>query len=299
MEWLNYHHLLYFFTVAREGGLAPAGRLLRLSHSTLSSQIHALEDRLGEKLFQKEGRRLVLTETGKVVFRYADEIFGLGKELLDVVRGKPPGRTIELRVGVVDVVPKMAVHRMLFPAITLTEPVRMICREGKLESLLAQMAAHELDVIVADEPLPSGNPIKAFAHFLGESGQTLFAAPALARSLKKRFPKVLDGAPFLLPAEGLSIRRAFDRWFDEIGARPRIIAEFEDSALMKSFGAQGIGIFPGPTAIEKEIVAGSGVKVIGRVPSVVERFFVITPERRIKNPAVMAIASAARKHMFD
>ena len=298
MEWLNYHHLLYFWVVAREGGLGPAGKVLRLSHPTLSAQVKALEERLGEKLFTKVGRRLVLTETGRVVYRYADEIFTLGREMLDTVRGGAGGQPLRLVVGVSDSVSKLVVRRLLQPALTLPDPVRLVCREDSSERLLADLALHSLDLVISDSPVPPGSSIRAFHHLLGETGVTFFGTKPLAAAYRAGFPASLDGAPMLLPLESLPLRRALNPWFEKHGVKPKVVAEFEDSALMKTFGNDGLGVFPAPTVIEDEIVAQHDVEVIGRTDVVKERFYAVSIERRLKNPAVVAILDGARHEMF-
>ncbi|MBN1607731.1 MAG: transcriptional activator NhaR [Polyangiaceae bacterium] len=297
-ESLNYHHLLYFWVVAREGGLVPAGRVLRLSHPTLSAQIHALEDRLGEKLFTRVGRRLVLTDVGRVTLRYAEEIFGLGRELVEVVQGRSSGTPVRLDVGVLDVLPKLAVRRLLEPALKLAEPVRLVCHEGGFERLLAALAEHALDLVVADSPVPSGAAVKAHHHLLGECGVSFFATPSLASAHRRGFPGSLSAAPLLLPTESLNLRRSLNQWFDKHGIRQRVVAEFEDSALLEVFGAEGVGVFPAPTAVEKEVETRYGVVCLGRADGVVERFYAISAERRLKNPAVLAISHAAHHHVF-
>jgi LysR family transcriptional activator of nhaA len=298
MEWLNYHHLLYFWVVAREGGLVPAGAALGLSHPTLSAQVHALEDHLGEKLFAKVGRKLVLTEMGRVVYRYADEIFGLGREMLDIVKRRATGGSRRVDVGIVDVVPKLVVRRLLEPALRLAEPVKLVCHEDKFDRLLADLSLHTLDLVIADTPVPTGGSIRAFNHLLGECGVTFFGTPSLVAAHRRGFPRSLDGAPLLLPLEHLALRRALNPWFDRHDVRPRVVAEFQDSALLKVFGADGAGIFPAPTAVEREIVAQYGVRVLGRAADVRERFYAISVERRLKHPAVVAISEAARHELF-
>ena len=298
MEWLNYHHLLYFWVVAREGGLVAAGKVLRLSHPTLSAQIHALEDQLGEKLFTKVGRRLQLTEMGRLVYRYADEIFSLGREMMDTVKGRATGQPVRLSVGIADPVPKHVVRRLLEPALTLPEPVKLMCHEDDFDKLLANLALHALDLVIADSPVPSGSNIRAFNHLLGECGVSVFGSKALAQQHRKGFPRSLDGAPFLLPLPNLTLRRALDQWFGAQGVHPRVIAEFEDSALLKVFGGDGLGLFPGPTAVEAEICKQHEVQVVGRIEDVKERFYAISIERRLKNPAVVAICDAARQSLF-
>jgi len=298
VEWVNYHHLLYFWVVAREGGLLPAGKVLRLSHPTLSAQIHALEDHLGEKLFSKVGRKLALTEMGHVVFGYADNIFTLGREMLDAVKDRSTGQPLRLQVGVVDVVPKIIVRRLLDPALSLPEPVRLVCYEDSYEKLLADLALHSLDIVIADSPVPSGSSVRAFNHLLGETSVSFFGKKPLARRFRRGFPGSLDGAPMLLPLENSTLRRALDQWFDRNGVKPRVVAEFEDSALLKVFGADGIGIFSAPSAVEKEVCRQYGVYVLGRAPEVKERFYAVSVERRLKHPAVVAISDAARQELF-
>ena len=298
IEWINYHHLLYFWVVAREGGLVPAGKVLHLSHPTLSAQIHALEDNLGEKLFAKAGRKLALTDVGRVVFRYADEIFTLGREMLDTVKGRSTGQPLRLDVGIVDVVPKLVVRRLLQPALALPEPVRIACYEDSYEKLLAELALHSLDIVIADSPVPSGSNVRAFNHLLGETGVSFFGAKSLASKLKRGFPKSLDGAPMLLPLESSALGRALRQWFDRNGVRPRVVAEFEDSALLEVFGADGVGVFTAPTAVETEVCRQYGVSVLGRAEGVRERFYAVSVERRLKNPAVVAISEAARHEVF-
>lgn len=293
MEWLNYHHLFYFWHVAREGGLMPAGRVLRLSHPTLSAQIKALERRLAAPLFRKEGRRLVLTDTGRVVFRYADEIFSLGREMVNTVEGSGTGAPVRLVVGVADAVPKVVVRRLLQPALALRDPVRLICHEGDFTHLLTELALHHLDVVISDAPVPPGSPIRAFTHLLAECGITFFATPALAGAKRQRFPASLHGAPMVLPVTHLPLRRALDAWFDREGVRPNVVVECEDSALLKEFGADGVGIFPGPTTVEAQIVKQYGVRIVGRTTDVTERFYAISAERRIKHQAVGAVVGQA------
>lgn len=298
MEWINYHHLLYFWTVAREGGLIQAGKVLRLSHPTLSAQIHALEDQLGEKLFVKVGRKLALTEQGRVAFRYADEIFALGREMVDTVKGRSVGQALRLDVGIVDVLPKFVVRSLLQPALELAQPVRLVCQERSYEELLAALALHTLDIVISDAPVPAGSSVRAFNHLLGETGVAIFGTKQLVAKYKRDFPKSLDGAPFLLPLETLHIRRSLNLWFDRHGIKPLIVAEFEDSALLKAFGADGIGLFPAPSVVEKEVMTQYGVHSLGLADDVKERFYAISVERRLKHPAVVAISNAARHELF-
>lgn len=298
MEWINYHHLLYFWVVAREGGLVPAGRVLRLSHPTLSAQIHALEDQLGEKLFTKVGRKLALTEVGRVVYRYAEEIFTLGREMVDAVKGRTTGKPLRLEVGIADVVPKLVVRRLLQPALGLPEPVRLVCREGTNEQLLADLSVHTLDIVISDAPVPPGSTVRAFHHLLGETGVSFFGVKRLAEAHRRGFPRSLDGAPMLLPLESLNLRRALDHWFARHDLRPHIAGEFEDSALLNVFGADGAGIFVAPSAVEQEVMREHGVHLVGRTDQVRERYYAVSVERRLKHPAVVAISHAARHEMF-
>ena len=294
MEWLNYHHLLYFWTVAHEGGVARAAAKLRLAHPTVSGQIHALEDALGEKLFEREGRKLALTEMWRVVYGYADEIFGLGRELLDVVKRRPVGRPLQLVVGISDAVPKLVAKRLLDPARALPDPVRLVCREDKADRLVAELAAGGLDVVLSDSPRSPTGRIRAFNHRLGDSEVALFATAALAARYRRGFPGSLDGAPMILPGEGTALRRSLDAWLDAQRIRPRIEAEVDDTALIKAFGQDGVGLFPAAAVIEAEVRRQYGVEVVGRIPDVREEFYAISAERRLRHPAVVAISSAAR-----
>ena len=298
MHPLNYQHLLYFWVVAKEGGLVPAGKVLRLSHPTLSAQIRALEDRLGEPLFSRAGRKLVLTDVGRVALRYAEAIFGLGDELVEVVQGKQTGRLMRLDVGVVDVLPKLLVKNLLEPALSLAEPVRLVCHEGSFDRLLAGLAEHTLDIVLADSPVPSGSAVRAHHHLLGQCGVGFFASPSLARAYRRGFPASLGGAPFLLPAEGLTLRRSLNTWFDRHGIVPRVIAEFADSALLKIFGADGIGVFPAPLAVARDVVERYRVEQLGPAEGVCERVYAVSAERRLNHPAVVAIARAAHQEVL-
>lgn len=298
MEALNYHHLRYFWVVAREGGLVPAGKVLRLSHPTLSAQIHALERQLGQKLFVKPGRKLVLTDVGRVVYQYADEIFSLGRELADAVAGRATGRALRLNVGIADVVSKRVVRRLLQPALTLPEPVRLACYESSFDKLLGDLAAHTLDVVLSDAPVPPGSHVRAFDHLLGETGVTFFGTKELVRAHRRGFPRSLDGAPMLMPLESLTLRRSLDEWLARHRIAPRVVAEFEDSALLKVFGGDGLGIFAAPSVVEAEVTADYDVEVLGRAPEIRERYYAISVERRLENPAVVAITGAARDELF-
>ncbi|MEZ4367847.1 MAG: LysR family transcriptional regulator [Kofleriaceae bacterium] len=297
MEWLNYHHLLYFYAVAREGGLAPAGKLLRLSQSAISGQIKRLEDMLGHALFEKRGRKLELTETGRVAYRYAEEIFGLGTEMLDAVRGRPVGRVPKLKVGVVDVVPKLLVRRLLAPALA-DASLQLSCVEDRYEALLGELATHAIDVVIADAPVPPAVAVRAYNHLLGESTSTLVAPAVMAAGLRRSFPRGLDGAPLLLPLPGTGARRDLEAWFDAEEVRPSVRAEAEDSALLDAFAADGMGAVFVPTVIAREIARRYDLTVIAEVPAVRARYYAISAERRLAHPAVVAIRSAARGALF-
>jgi LysR family transcriptional regulator, transcriptional activator of nhaA len=299
MEWLNYHHLLYFWVVAKEGSIVRASEELHLAHPTISGQIHRLEEVLGEKLFARRGRHLVLTEAGHLAFRYADEIFSLGREFVDTLKGRASGRPLRLVVGVADVLPPSLVRRFLEPAFRLGQPVQVICRADKsIEEFIAELALHRVDVVISDGPAGAGVAVRAFNHLLGECGTTFFAAPKLAAATRRKFPRSLHGAPFLLPGAPSSVRRSLEQWFLAEDVRPTIIAEFDDSALAKDFGMEGMGIFAAPTVIEGEVLRQYEVRVVGRADAVRQQFYAISVERKIKHPAVVAICESARRDIF-
>ncbi|MBK7927247.1 MAG: transcriptional activator NhaR [Bryobacterales bacterium] len=291
MEWINYHHLLYFWTVAREGSVRKACETLHLAQPTISGQLRQLEDSLGEKLFAKSGRGLVMTEVGQLVYRYAEEIFGLGRELQDVLKGRPRGRPLRLFVGVSDVVPKLIAYRILQPALQLAEPVQLICEEDSTERLLTELAEHRLDVVLSDAPVTPQVRVKAYSHPLGSSTMTVFGTPELAARFRRGFPRSLDGAPFLYPAAGSNLRRSLEQWFDEHDVRPRVVGEFKDSALLKTFGQAGAGLFVSPAAIEREVRGHYRVNVAGGWTGF-RTLYAISVERRLKHPAVVAITEA-------
>ena len=298
MYRLNYQHLRYFWAVSRHGNLTRASAELHLTPQTVSSQIHDLEDGLGEKLFARQGRRLVLTDIGHMVFRYADEIFSLGRELQDAVRGLPAGRPMHLVVGVADVLPKLIAHRLIDPALRMEEPVQVICHQAASERLLAELAIHGLDVVLSDAPIPPAVKIRAYNHLLGECGITFMASGKLASGLRKGFPESLDGAPLLVPVRGTAVRQQLDTWFSTRSIRPAIVGEFEDSALLKVFGQAGMGFFAIPSVVEDEVRAQYDVEPIGTVHEIVERFYAISVERKVQHPAVAAICDAARGDLF-
>ena len=295
MQWLNYHHLLYFWTVAREGSIAAACRRLHLTQPTISGQIKTLERSLKAKLFERAGRSLALTETGRLVYRYADEIFSLGRELEDAVAGRATGGGLRFVVGVADTLPKLVVHRLIEPALRMAgEEVEVACFDGDPDRLLAQLALHELDLVISDYPANPRLGLRAFNHLLGDCGVTFFAAASLASRFRRGFPTSLDQAPILLPAGNAALRRAAEQWFDELGIRPHVRGEFSDSALLKTFGARGEGIFLAPSVIEEDVRRMYGVQVVGREESLRERFYAISVEKRLAHPAVVAITRAAR-----
>lgn len=299
MSWLNYHHLYYFWVVAREGSIVQASRELKLSQPTISSQIRTLEESLGIRLFERAGRGLVLTDSGRLAFRYADGIFSLGREMTDALRGRVTGKPVRFVVGIDDVVPKLIAYRLLEPALKIEDPIHFHCIEDKPERLLASLSLYEIDLVITDAPIGGRARVKAYNHLLGECGVTFFASPEMAKKVQRGFPNSLDGMPFLLPSGTTSIRPALDHWFDANGIRPQIVGEFDDSALLKAFGEAGVGIFCAPKAIEEEVKSHFKVKSIGSTDDVKERFFAITAERRIKHPAIVAISEAARNNLFS
>ncbi|MCM3877730.1 MAG: transcriptional activator NhaR [Thermoanaerobaculia bacterium] len=298
VERLNYHHLQVFWTAAREGGVTRASEKLHVSQPTVTTQIRALERTLGTKLFRRSGRRLVLTDSGRSVYRYADEIVGLGRDLMDTMKDGAPRREVRLTVGVADVLSKLIANRILEPALRLPEPVRLEAIEDTPERLLAELALFALDVVLADAPVGPSTRVRAYNHLLGECAVSVFGADRLARAYRRGFPRSLDGAPFLLPRRHSALRVALDDWFEREGVRPHVVGEFDDSALMKAVGQAGIGLFPAPSPIAGEVCRQHDVRSIGTIESVRQRFFAITVERKVKHPAVIAICEAARRRLF-
>ncbi len=295
MSALNYKHLHYFWVVAKCGGIGHASEQLHLTPQTISGQISLLEEVLGTTLFDRVGRRLELNDAGRMVFSYADEIFTLGEELEDMLRHRPAGRPLQFTVGVVDSLQKSIAYLLLEPALKLPETLRIVCREGKLGTLLAGLAIQGLDIVLADGPMPSNSNVRGYSHLLGECGVAFFAAPALAKRHKKDFPHSLDGAPFLLPGEDAAVRPRLLRWFDKERLRPRIVGEFDDGALLKEFSAAGVGIFAAPVVVAAQVKRQYGVHEIGRTGGVTEQFYAISVERRLSHPAVVAISAAAQQ----
>jgi LysR family transcriptional activator of nhaA len=299
MEWLNYHHLRYFWTVAKEGSLARAAGKLHVSQPSISEQIRELESAFGEKLFQREGRNNKLTATGRVVFGYAEEIFALGRELMNSVRQRPGAKALRLYVGVADSFPKLVTNEILKPVFAMPQTAHIICREGKMEDLLAQLAAHRLDIVLADEPASSSTNFKTFNHSLGETGTTFCAEKRLAAKLKRNFPQSLNNAPALLPTENTSLRRALETWFREQKIQPQIVAEFEDLALMKVMAAEGRGFIALPSVAATDAAGHYGFQTVGRTEKCRVQFHAITAERRIAHPAVALITTNARALLKD
>jgi LysR family transcriptional activator of nhaA len=298
MKKLNYKHLEYFWAVGKEGSVTRAARFLRVSQPAVSAQIRSLERELGEKLFRKSGRTLALTEMGQLVFGYADEIFSLGRELTETVRGQPSERPLSLTVGMVQALPKLVAYHLVAPALRLDQPVRLVVREDHPEQLFAELALHTVDLVLSDAPLPGPLSVKAYNHRLGDCGVSILGTETLADSYRDGFPQSLDGAPFLLPTRNTTLRRAMDRWFDANDVRPVAVAEVEDSAVIKVFGQEGAGLIAIPSVVEEQVCRQYGVALVGRIEDIRERFYAISAERRIVHPGVAAITEAARSHLF-
>lgn len=292
---INYKHLHYFWVVAKEGSISRASERLHITPQTISGQLSLLEENLGEALFNRVGRNLELTETGRLALSYADEIFSLGGELEEVVRNIPEDRPLVFKVGVADVVPKSIAYRLLAPALQLPESVRIVCRENDIGSLLAELALHKIDLVIADSPIPPGVNVRGYNHQLGECGVSFLAVPQLADKLGKNFPDSLKGAPLLMPSNITVVQSRLLKWFDQLHIQPRIVGEFDDSALMKAFGQAGTGVFIAPTVIAAEVEKQYGVISIGQTDEVREQFYAISVERKITHPAVVAITETARE----
>jgi LysR family transcriptional regulator, transcriptional activator of nhaA len=292
---LNYQHLLYFWSVVRTGSLTRACEELALSAPTVSSQLRTLEERLGEKLLAKSGRNLVPTEVGKLVYGYANQIFTLGQEMLDALEQRPSTRPLRLLVGIDDVVPKEIAYRIVEPGMQLKQPVRVVCREGTLERLVADLAVHDIDVVLSDAPVTPTLNVRAYSHSLGKCKVYWMATPALAKTLRRGFPKSLDGVPVLLPTDDTAIRRALDLWLDRQGVRPLMLGEFEDYAMLREFARAGHGFAPVPAVLEAQFRREQGFTRIGMAHGVNAEFFAISSERKIKHPAVAAMTDSARQ----
>jgi len=299
MRHLNYNHLQYFWAVGREGSVVKAAEILHLTPQTISGQLKLLEESVGQPLFDRVGRRLVLSEMGNVVMEYAEEIFAIGAELSQVVRGQKSAGHSVLSVGVVSSMPKLIAERIIAPSLIDDEPLRIRCHEASLEQLLGELAVHRLDLVLSDQPMPQGLSLRAFNHRLGESGLAFFCQRSKARHYRAKFPDSLDEAPMLLPSQHSALRRRMEEWFDSINIVPQVVGEFDDSALLKAFGEAGAGLFAAPTVIENEICKMYSMSVIGRTDSVSEQFYAISPERRIKHPSVARITDTARTGLFS
>jgi LysR family transcriptional activator of nhaA len=293
MEWLNYHHLLYFWTVARHGSITSACRELKLRQPTISSQLKTFEDNLGVRLFKREGKKLVPTEQGNLVLRYAEQIFNTGRELVEVVKERSSASKIQLVVGIADVLPKRVAYKLIEPIFALKETHHLTCIENSPEQLLADLALHKLDVVLSDAPVPTHINIKAYSHLLGESSIALFASKNLLPATEFQHLTDLNNRPLLLPTPNTMLRRAIDQWLDERELRPTIVGEFDDSALLEIFGQSGKGIFPAPTVLETEIKQRYNVDKLCEIEGVKERFYALSLARQIRHPSVLAICNAA------
>mgnify|MGYP000052327560 FL=1 len=298
MKTLNFKHLRYFWMVAKTGSIARAGEQLHLTPQSISGQLGEFEETLGTKLFRRAGRGLELTEAGRRILGHADEIFTIGDELLDAVHDQRTKKTLPFNIGIADSVSKSVACRLLEPALHIQEPVRLICREGRLAALLADLSVHRLDMVIADRSMPSNLNVRGYSHLLGECSLTVFAAPSLVSQLAGSFPALLNKAPFLLPGEDVAIRSRLLQWLDKIILRPFIVGEFDDSALIKAFGQAGAGLFVAPTAIADQVCQQYKVLAIGCIDSVVEQLYAITNERRLTHPAIVAVSEAARRDVF-
>jgi len=299
MEWLNYHHLLYFWVVSKEGSVSRAAELLHVTPATVSIQVRELENSLGVKLFRKSGRGLALTETGEAVFHYAKDIFSLGRELIDMVKGRPVGRPLLLRVGVAEVMPKLVAHKLIEPAFHLPEKMRLVCQEGTMAQLVADLSIHKLDVVLSESPLDPTLKVRAFSHLLGESEICFMAVKEIADPLREGFPQSLNRAPMLLPTPNTSLRRSLDLWFQDHQIAPDIRGEFSDSAMMKIVGRSGAGVVVVPETIVEEVQAMFGFETIGKADGVRERYFALSVDRKLKHPGVLAISQGAKPKLRE
>ncbi|MBC7685921.1 MAG: transcriptional activator NhaR [Bdellovibrionales bacterium] len=298
MSTLNFKHLRYFWMVARTGSIARAAEQLHLTPQSISGQLKEFADSLGVELFRRAGRSLELTDTGRRILSYAEQIFSTGDELLEIVRDQSLRTAMAFRVGCADSVSKLIACRLVEPALNLVEPLRLVCREGRLASLLADLAVHRLDLIIADRPMPGHLSVRGYNHLLGESAMTAFAAPALAASLTGDFPACLNGAPMLLPGEDFAIHHRLLQWLEKTGLHPRVVGEFDDSAMIKAFGQAGAGVFFAPAVIASQVCKQYGVAELGQVAALIEQVYAITTERRLSHPATVAISQTARLDLF-
>lgn len=299
MEWLNYHHLQYFWRVVRAGGVSQAARELHVSAPAVSAQLRELQNFFGEPLFTRSGRRLVLTDTGRTVYDYAEDIFSLGQELLDTVRNRPTGRPIRVDIGVADVLPKMIAQWLIEPALKLREDVRVVCREATSDQLLARLSGLELDLVLSDSPADPSRVFRAYNHLLGESGTTFVGMGKVLKKVRGVFPASLSGVPMLLPTDNTAMRRDLDYWFERHDIHPHIVGEFEDYALLRAFAQSGTAVFPVPSVFVRELRKQDKIAQLGSTREVILRFYAISPERKIKHPAVNAICESAKRHLFS
>jgi LysR family transcriptional regulator, transcriptional activator of nhaA len=298
MDWLNYHHLSYFWSVAKEGSVSKAAAALHVAQPTVSAQLRSLERALGQKLFDRQGRHLILTPDGEKVFRYADEIFSLGRELLQAVKGEPQHAPRRFRVGVSDALPKLTTYRLIEPALVMQPAFRLHVRIDKTERLLGELAVHAVDLVIADAPMMPSLRVRAFSHLLGETSVSFSGSAALARAVRRGFPSSLHGAPVLLQTTNTSVRQSLDQWFDVHHIEPTIVGEVEDMAMLQTLGEHGIGLFAAPTVMRKEICRRYHVAWVGELDKVREKFYAISVERRITHPAVRLIAEQAKRRLF-
>lgn len=298
MRWLNYQHLFYFWNVARLGGVSEAARHLRLAQPTISAQLKSFEQVLGDKLFEREGRTLKLTEAGRIALRYAEQIFALGQEFLDVLDDKAPGATQELRVGIADVVPKILAYRLLEPAFAAKANCAVICLEDKTERLLADLAIAEIDLVIADRPIPPNVKVKAFNHFIGECGVSFLASHQLAKEIKRGFPNSLADVPLLMPTQEAAVRRELDQWLERVGVSPHILGSFQDRAFMKIVAREGKGVVAVPSVVEGEVRKEYHLELVGKTNQVRESLYLISIEKRLKNPLVAKLCSEGQRHLF-
>jgi len=298
MEWLNYHHLRYFFVVAREGSIAKAGKLLHTSQGAISTQLRLLDRALGQPLFRRQGRGLVMTDIGALVYGYAERIFGLGRELLDSVRDRPSAGPPRVQVGIADVVPKDLAFRLLEPLVTGPERARVTVHEDRYERLLAQLAVFEVDLVIADAPIGAGRAVKAFHHLLGTSAIGVFGRATRARGLAASFPQSLQGQRFVLPLDDSELRRDFDAWLRDAGVAVEVVAEVEDDALARAFATAGHALMLAPTVLANDLVRTRGLVKVADVPGVTARYYAVTVARQVKNAAVARLLTAARDDLF-
>ena len=299
MERLNYQHLFYFWSVAKEGGVTRACETLHLAQPTISGQLAVFERSIGTKLFRRDGRKLVLTDTGRIVYRYAEEIFSIGRELTNTLKGQTIERGLRFNIGLADALPKLIAYRLIEPALRLPEPVQITCYEDTVERLLFDLSMHSLDLVLSDSPATASTGTRTFNHILGECGIVVLATRSLAARFRINFPHSLDQAPLLLPTPSTALRRSLDQWFDVKNIYPHIKAEIQDSALLKTFASAGVGLIFAPIAVAKEIQYQYGIETVGQIDEIRERFYAISAQRKLKHPATLAILKIAQARMFE